>query len=454
MGATAELSNFVAKLTIDQMPKDVVEKSKYCLLDGIGVMLAASATNAGSMIANFVRDFGDKKESSVIGFNIKTACRSAALANGTFSEVLEIQDGERYAGLHPSGPIISAALAIGEKEKSTGKDLIAAITAGYDVMIRIGASIHPSHYLRGFIPTGTCGTFGAAAVASKLLGSDLEGIASALGIAGFYSPICNVESFIGYTIKPTHSGYAAQTGILAAQLAKYGYTASHAAIERPRGFCYATSNSPRIERITDKLGVKFEIMEVYFKPFTGCRHTHSAIEATLNLIRDYGIKHTDLENILVRTHKVAASDAGQQTSPASSFVDCEFSIPYLIAAAIIDGEVGPDQVDEERIRDPKIHEIARKVKVIEDNELTNLYPDKTAANVQIITKLGKKYSFRVDVPKGDPRRPLTEEELKLKFRKLAARKLKTEQIETIIQEISELEELDDVAKLVSLLRSG
>lgn len=455
MSYTSKLADFAINLKFEEIPEDVVHNIKRCILDTIGYIIGASIVEEGKMIADFVRELGDREEATVLGFNYKSSCRNAAFANGTMAEVLEAQDGYRHGGNHPCSTVIPATLAVGEYNGVGGKDLITAVTVGYEVANRISRAMHPSHTFSGFLPTGTTGTFATAAAIGNLLGIDNELMINAFGIAQFLVPLCASEANAeGYTVKTIQGGQGAKVGVTSAMLAKKGFTGCPESLAGSEiwqgGFCNVTSDNPKFERIVEDLGEEYTIRDIYYKPFTSCRHTHGAAEATLGLVEEHDIKPENVKEVLVKTYSVARLAVGKHTSPSSSIVNCQFSIPYVVAAAITDRAMSNEQLTKQRIRDPKIHEFVKKIKLEADPELDKIYPEKTTTQVEIITKDDKKYIKRVELPKGDPRNPITDNELLEKFERLAHVFLSPDEIKKATSTLMSLEKLDDISKLMEI----
>ncbi len=453
MEYTKSLARFVSKTTFEELPKDVIGRAKQCILDALGAMLAASTTKEGQRFIEFAMIDGDRGESTIVGAK-KTSCLSAAFANGTLAEILELDDGSRIMCGHPSSVVIPASLAVGESRKANGEDVITSIVLGYDIAIRVGGAMFPYHRARGFLNTGTSGTFGATAAAGKILGLDEEAMASAFGIAGFFVPASLSQSRAGTTIKPAHAGQAAQVAVKSALLAEKGFSATHSILEGPSGFCQATADKFDLDRLTDKLGEKYEIMDVYFKPHACCRHSHGAIDATLELIAKYRIKPHDVESVIVRTNSGASRVVCQYAKPSDPYTSFQFSLPYVVAIALTDGEVGLAQFDEAKRKDPEIHELMRKIKCALDPELDRLYlQDRRPTAVEIVTKKGERLSARVDFPKGSSENPLSKQELASKFRELASKVIDENKTENIIKLIEGMEEeVSNIDKLMALLR--
>lgn len=453
---TRKLADFCAGLRYEDIPQEVAAKIKWCILDNLGIILGATRTRFGRAILEYTQLLGDQEEATVLGFGLKTSARSAAFANGSLSETLEYQDGYTKGGYHPCCGTISASLATAEWRQRTGRDLITAVTAGYEVGNRVSEAIFPSHLSRGFQPTGTAGTVGAAAAASLILKLDREQIYNALGIAGFILPISTGDNLWGgYTIKPVHGGAAAKTGIESALLASRGLNAAPLEGDSKigKGFLRIVSDQPKWEKITEGLETFSTIAELYFKPFALCRVIHAPVEVAIDLRSRYGLKHEAIRKVLVRTYDFAAQVPGQtRTSPESDPTLCQFSLPYGVAAALMYGEVGLEQMMGQATRDPRIHDLASRVEVIHDPEMDKLRPALRPASVEVTLQDGRKLSGRVDYPKGDARKPLTEQELLTKFSSLARDVVSGEKIGKIQETVFGLEKVGAVEDLVQLLK--
>lgn len=462
MSATIELARFVVNKRFADLPPSAIRKGKQCLLDTLGVMVAASGFHYGKKAIPFFVKNGEPGACTLIGCKKKIGPAMASFAHGTLVEVLETQDGVRFGGIHPCSTVIPAALAIGEQESCSGKDLLTAIILGYEVASRIAASVHPERLFRGFNATGVCGPFGAIAAGGKILGFSEKDLALAFGIGGFFAPISSVESFFEPSqkiekflpVKPMHAGMAAYTGVLSLLLTSEGFAGSPEILETTRrgGFLRLLSDTPNLDRILWGLGERYEIEETYLKPYTACRHTHGGIQAALQIIFERKQTFKEFKKVRVRTYKVGKVVVGDRyTSPESNFVTCQFSLPYMVTVALLDGQVGPEQLSEARIGDARVHELARRVTVDEDPSLTEKYPEKTSTAIEVHLPDGSTMSQFVEIPKGDPRNPLSAEEVKKKFLRLTEGLLSAQKQKKLIQAVERLEEMKDIAFLTRLL---
>jgi len=454
MEYTKILSDFCAKLTYNDIPEQVIYKAKLCLLDYIANVYGSLEIEAVKNIIEFVKSMTSKGTSTILGTKEKTDLLSAAFINGTTAEAIEAQDGLRFGGNHPVCAVMPAALTVGEKFKKDGKSILTSIIAGYEVANRAAASVHPFHTLSGFLPTGTCGTFGAATTTGKLMQLDEKGMLNAIGNAGYIVPLSMAEHLMGgYTIKIVQGGQAASAGIMAAGLAAYGITGFSKVFEGSElkgGFTQITSKAePKLERLIDKLGEHYTIMDIYIKPYTGCRHTHGAVQGTLGLIQEYNFKPDDVDSISVETYGIAELAVGKHITNNSSFVAAQFSIPYTVSACIFDGDLGPAQITEKRISDSKLIEFSKKVTVKAADDLNAMYPDKTSSRVTIKLANGQTIQKQVDIPKGDPRDPMDVEDIKQKIKRFAKhRKVNADTLSETVMNIETIKDINELIKII------
>ena len=452
MNHTRSLAAFCANLSYDQLPKEVIDKAKLCILDYIANIYGSLELDAVRQVIDHVRSVNAGGSSTVLGCGFKTDIHHAAFLNGTLAEAIEAQDGYRFGGNHPGAAVIPAALAAAEARQVGGKEVIAAVVAGYEAANRPAAAMHPWHSLSGFLPTGTCGTFGAVAACARIHQLNEDKMTNALGNAGYLAPISMAEQLMGgFTIKIVQAGQAASAGIMAAGLAGCGLTGAPWVFEGSAlkgGFTQITSRvDPKSDKLSDGLGEHYSIMDIYFKPYTACRHTHGAIQATLELASEQKIPPNEVANIYVYTYGIAALAVGKPFAEKDSFVNAQFSIPYVVAAALADGQLGPGQLTEKRLSDPDLIAFARKISVSNDDLLNGLYPDKTPSRVEIALKDGRKLIRQIDIPKGDPRDPMTEADIIQKVKTYGAGR-DAGTISDAIEMILNLETLDHVAPLI------
>jgi 2-methylcitrate dehydratase PrpD len=455
MEYTRKLADFCAGVSLDRLPAEVIDKAKLCVLDLFANVYGSLELEEVSWAVSYIRSLGGPETATALGCGFKTGIHNAAFLNGTTAEAIEGQDGLRFGGNHPGTAVIPAALAVAEDLSLGGKEVIEAVVAGYEAAGRVAAAMHPHHTLAGFLPTGTCGAFGAAAAASRLMGHDADGMVNSFGNAGYLLPISMAEHLMGgYTSKILQGGQAASAGLTAAGLAGAGITGAPYVLEGSHlggGFTQITTRGePVLDRIVDGLGEHFSIMDVYFKPYTACRHTHGAAQAALQLVEKEDFSPQEIEAVDVYTYAIASTAVGKGVSADGTFVSAQFSLPWVVSACLIDGEMGPAQLKEDRIFDSAILELSKKVGVHVDPELTAAYPGMTSSRVEIRLKGGRAVAKQVDIPRGDPRDPMTAADVAAKLKRFGSQR-NEEALDRVIRLSLELEKVGDIKELTSII---
>jgi len=446
MGTTKDLASFVANTNFSDFPDDVKEHAKLCIIDWLGAAIAGSLEPAAKIATSLIKEIEGKKESTIIGTRIKTSCMNAALVNGISGHAVELDDIHENSIIHPAAPVIPAALAVAESNNASGRNLITSIILGYEIEIRIGMSMNPSHY-RFWHTTGTCGTFGAAAAAGKILGLDSEKMVHALGIAG--TQAAGLIEVFGTMSKPLNPGRAAMDGVLAALLAQRGFTSSARILEAEKGYFQAGAEKYDLNKATEDLGKRFELKNNIFKVHASCGHTHGAIDAILLLAKKHDLQTDDINEILVGTYPIAVEVVGKNYKPKTAS-EAKFSLPYCLATALVYGKVGLAEFSEKRLRNSKIQELSKKVKVMIDPQYFNARLG--CAKVTVRTVEGRELICVVDVPKGYPKNPLKKVELEEKLNGLVALVLPKERVNKIVEAVNSLERLDNIELLTALVR--
>jgi 2-methylcitrate dehydratase PrpD len=444
---TREVARFVANLTYSQIPKAVVDHVKLCLLDTTGCGLFGSTLPWGRILADFAKDLGGEKESTLLGRKYKVSAPNAALANGTMIHGFELDDIHRLSILHPGSVTLPAALGVGEtRKKCTGKEFLTSLVAGYEVGVRVGMGVGASHLHRGYHPTGTHGTFAAAAAAGKLLGLDEEKMVHALGIAGTQAAGLMAAQFAAM-VKRMHAGRASQSGVYSALLANQGFTGITDILEADYGgYCKVMGEAGDLDRITRGLGKDYEAMNVGFKAYSCCGSNMTSLEALSRIMKDHGVQASEIEKITVRTTTVTKLHVGWEYKP-EGVTAAQMNLPYCLAAMALEGEAFVDQFTEEKIRDRKIMEFIKRIEVVPDPELDRLGQDYRHAIVcQVETSSGKNLERKVEFAKGSPNNPITREEVEDKFRKLAAKVLAGKKVRELYEATQNLEHLSSLAE--------
>lgn len=448
---TTKIVNYIASFRYEDIPLDVVQQAKMIVLDTLGVTLAARIkdTEISRIITEFVHALDQKRESTLIGTLYMSSCLNAAFANATMAhDIIELDEVHSKANTHTAAVIVPTALAVCEKEKKTGKDLIAAVVLGYDVECRLAVALDDkAMYARCFHPTSVCGCFGAVAAAAKLLGLDKKEIRNALGLAG-----CQASGLIAWETEPLHmsksfqAGIPARNGITATLLAQLKYIGPPAIFDGKYNVFDAFSDKHNYELVTEGLGTRFDIMGAGIKQYSCCRHIHSPLDAFLELLDSYALSPEEIEKITVRVSETAAlmTDNNELVT---------HNAQHVLAMAAFDKEVKVEQYREQRYKNPEVQELSRKIKLIADPDLQKLYPLKWVAIVTVDTKDGRSFTKRVDHAKGDPENPFSPEDIKEKFLSLTVDGIGIDRSQQIIDILEELGKMEDIRELSLLLRA-
>ncbi|MDP2707069.1 MAG: MmgE/PrpD family protein, partial [Burkholderiales bacterium] len=378
---TRELANWIANLRYEDLPPRTREVVRIAILDTVGAGVYGYSTPWAQMLLEWARrGAAGSGDAHVWGEATRTLrCSDAALVNGTASHAFELDD-YHNAKLHPGAVVIPAAIAVAEKLDASGADLITAIAAGYEVMIRSSLALNPSAArLRGWHLTGVCGPFGAAAACASLLKLNPEQTAWALGLAGTQGAGLWAFNADGTMSKRLHAGKAAHSGVLAAELAQLGFTGPTQIYEtEDGGVLKAFSDASDPAPLTLDLGAVYHLDKTSIKPYACCGSTHSYIDAALALRRKLGTPWDAQRRVRVGTCKVVDVQCGFDYAP-SSVLNAQMSLRYTVAAALLDGQVLPAQFTDAKLADPVTTALAGRMELIPDPELDKLYPRDFAA---------------------------------------------------------------------------
>jgi 2-methylcitrate dehydratase PrpD len=399
-------------------PAAARQTAARAVLDTIGVALAGAVEPAARAVQRVVTD--SRGPCTILGLAARASTGDAALANGTAAHALDYDDMCFVSLAHPSAPLVAAALAAAEVAGASGAALLDAYIVGFEIEARLGRTMNPRHYQRGWHCTSTLGTIGAAAAAARLLGLDGPACGHALAIAA--SEASGLKENFGTMVKPLHAGLAARNGILAAQLARCGMTASEAAIEGPQGFLAAMdSERDSLSACAADLGTHWEIVEtgVTVKLYPSCAGTHPTLDALLELRRRERFGAADVESIVVGVDAIVPTILIHDR-PATG-LEAKFSMPFCAAAAIVDGRVGIDTFDAARLADPAIRAMQSRVTMQVDPTLDTSAAALTQATLTVRLKDGRVLTAAANGARGYPERPASDEELATKFLACASR---------------------------------
>ncbi len=412
-----KLARFAWSLRYESIPDRCIQRLKECLLDSIGCGIFGTTTRHGQIAGRFVMGLGGKGPCTLWAHQFKGPSLNVSLALGIFIHSYDFDDTHNEAKLHPASAVVPAALSIAEEQGSSGKEFLTALAAGYEVMIRVSLGAGPNAVkMRGWHLTGVCGTFGAAVAVAKLYRLDFHQLLNAFGLAGSQSAGVWAFNIEGAMSKHFHPGRAAQSGILSVLLAKKGFTGPSQILEaEDGGLCRAISDAYEFERILKGLGEFFETERTSIKPYPICRSVHSSIDAIKKLKSHSPIDPSDVEKIKVYNSEVVKVQTGWEYFP-STVLKAQMSMQYNVAISLLYPDVLPDQFSEERLRDPEICKLAQKVEVVVDPEINRVYPKQFPSIVEVIMRDGRKFVEYVNSPKGSSENPLSDEEIKNKFK--------------------------------------
>lgn len=447
MDYTKRIAEFIVGIQYDHLPRVAVERPKDNLLDSVGVALAGSRDDSARIAAGLAREEAPSGRSGVFGRGFRTSASMAALANGAAGHALDFDASFAIMG-QPMSALGPAAFALAEPREASGRQLLEAYGAGFELAGKL-AWCNPSLAGGGWHSTGVLGTLGATAVCSRLLGLDVDQTAVALGI-GTSMASGSVFNF-GTMTKPLHAGLAARNGVLAAQLAAKGFSANSRMFEGPRGFfqVYAGEGKYDLQPL-DELGMTFELERgMRFKPYPCGGLVHPAIDAALALRAEYGLTPETINHIDV---KVTAYTAGNIIyGIPETELQAKFSTPYLVARAIVDGDVTLDAFSDEAIHDPAVIALAERITQEVDPTLEENPSVARPCTVEIHLKDGRSLFRRADYATGGPEAPLTHSELAAKFQDCARRVLSQGAVREAMRMIEGIDALDRVDQLTGIL---
>jgi 2-methylcitrate dehydratase PrpD len=415
---TRELSEFLAQVRYESLPEEVVARTEDLFLDWLASALAGKGSRPVRVLEHFAAQMGPAKGASeVLTSRTRTSSFFAALVNGGASHVVEQDDLHNSSVLHPGTVVFPAVLAAAQETGASGKDLIAASVAGYEAGVRVGEFLGRSHY-KVFHTTGTAGKIAAAAGVARLLGLDADRIQHALGSAGTMA--AGLWEFLrdAADSKQLHTAKAAADGLMAATIARDGFTGARRIFEGAQGMAAGMSSDADPRALTDGLGKRWALPETSFKFHASCRHTHPAADALLALMQANKVKAEDVASVTAHVHQGALDVLGPVTDP-QTIHQSKFSMGFVLAMAALHGRAGLTDFTDDALRDAKARTFHDKVKMVLDPEIDRAYPKRWMGRVTVKTRDGKTFEHKIASPKGDPDNTLTRAELEDKALRLA-----------------------------------
>lgn len=442
-GPTRTLADFGASLRYEDLPEDIILHAKQCIRDSLGCGLFGSPKPWTRSVARVVQSLGQSPSASVWGIGMKADPLGVAFVNGTAAQGFELDDCHDQSMSHYGAGVVPAVLASAEGFGTfSGRDVILATVAGYEIGTRIGNTVSPHAFHRGFHPCGLTSTFASAAAIAKMLGLDTDHYVSALGLAGSQAAGLMASQF-GAMAKRFHSGKAAQNGIIAALCAREGLTGVRDVLEAPYGgFCSTYAEKYELKWATDGLGEDFEMSRNGFKRYSSLASSQTSVDAMRAIIAREGIRGEDVDQVRIGTTNMVYVHCGWPYEPKET-ITAQMNLPYTAAVTLLEGNAFVDQYADEKLRDPKILDLARRIEVYVDPELDAGGPhEMRAVRAEVRMKSGAVHREEVIYRSGHWRNPLSDEALKEKFRDLAGRVLEAGAVAEIERIIDNLENED------------
>ncbi len=453
-GGLASVEQMSVFVTESAPPAAARARASAAVIDTVGVALAGSIEPAAQIVRRTLgpsdpgpistfgpSDLGTLGPCSVWASPLCVSAPEAALANGTAAHALDYDDMCFVSLAHPSAPLVPAVLAAAELAGASGRTVLDAYVAGFEIQARLGKLMNPRHYQRGWHCTSTLGAMSAAAGAARVLGLDAAATAHALAIAA--SSASGLKENFGTMVKPLHAGLAARDGVLAAMLARSGMTASAKALDGPQGYLHAfDSESEDLSSAVADLGSRWEILDtgITVKLYPSCAGTHPTLDAVLDLQAQERFTAEAVDRIHVDVDPVVPTILIYDR-PASA-LEAKFSLPFCAAAAVVFGRVGIDTFEDARIRDARVAALMSRVTMHVDAEIGRGRPALTEARVRVTLVDGRVLVREAHGARGYPERPASGEELDAKFLSCAMRTLTETQARHLLTSLRDCESMD------------
>jgi 2-methylcitrate dehydratase PrpD len=442
-------AGFSTSLAFSDLPAEVVEAARFRILDVLGSALWGVHAGTAAAMRRVVEPVGGSEQATLIGRPMRLPATQAAYLNSCASPAL--LDTCRFSVTHPGIVTIPAALAVAEQQGASGRDLITAVVAGYEVLIRLGRASRVAD--RGFVPTAVWGAFASATASARLMRLDERSTCHALALAATKGAGL-LEAYVAIDSARNQFGRACQAGVLATSLAQEGVVGNlrileGGGMEGTRGFFQAYNDSAVPGDILQGLGTDYGLPRVAPKMHDGCRYTNAAADAVLDLVRAHGLRADDVRCVRVRTFALALNVSVRHPTTASEALFC---LEYVVAVALLEGNVSTDKFTLERLQDPAVRTLMAKVEVALDQEIEHEYPGKLGLLLEVDTVDGRLLSSRMDFPRGEPENPMAPADCEAKFLRLASPLLGTDRAGEIVEVVSHLDALDNISSLMALSR--
>lgn len=416
---TQQLAGFLAGLRYQDLPPAVLARMEELFLDWLGSALAGKGQHPIPLFERYAERMGPADGSAqILPSRRRSSPYFAALVNGAASHVVEQDDLHNSSVLHPAAVVFPAALTAAQDLGRSGAELILAAVAGYEAGIRIGEFLGRSHY-RVFHTTATVGTLAAAVAVGKLMDFDRERFVDLLGSAG--TQAAGLWEFLrdAADSKQLHTAKAAADGLLAAYLTADGLSGARHILEGEQGMAAGMSSDADPERLVDRLGSRWALLETSFKFHASCRHTHPAADALLALMQREGLDHSQIAAVTARVHQGAIDVLGRVVEPQTVH-QAKFSMGTVLGLIAVYGKAGLGEFHRHALSDPRVAAFRERVEMRLDPEVDAAYPQRWLGRVEVLDRQGRRHTAAIDEPKGDPGNTLSRDELADKFRRLLA----------------------------------
>ena len=445
---TEKFAEFCEQLKYEDLSPEVIKRTKLLILDTVGIIIRArhDAESTSSLVSAIDKLEMNNGSCQVFSDKKTYSPSAAALLNGTLAHSLDFDDTHAEASLHSSAPILSAALASAQMNKSSGQELITACVVGYEVQIRLGlAGGSSAHYKKGFHPSATCGIFGAAAAAGYLMGLTKEQYISAFGIA--LSQSAGSMQFLtdGAWTKRSHVGQAAQNGLSCAIMAGEGFKGPSQAFEGQWGYLHSYASGGDVNKATTGLGEEFETLNLGVKPYPSCRYSHAAIDGLIELKKELKFSSDDLDDIDIGLSETALNIIGYPLTDKQhpkSVVDGQFSMPFCAAVTVKSGGLQWDDY-KNHLNNKDTLSLCNKIKVSPDEDAEKCCPEYMSAKVKVVVK-GEKYEKFVKIPKGEPENFMEDVEFISKFKGLTEPYLSKQRVDQLTDLMLKIDQANNV----------
>jgi 2-methylcitrate dehydratase PrpD len=448
-----KFSDFAQELTFERIPPAVIEKSKDLMLDTLGICISSSRLDFGMAALNLTAGWGGIPESSLIGSGKRVPAQNAAFANGVLGHGQDYDDTHTESVVHPSACLVPVALAVGEQQGSSGKEVLTALVAGLEVMIGIGMPALNRFHLRGFHTTSICGTFASSLVAAKLMGMDKEKMVESLGISGsFTSGLLECIPSASWA-KRLHAGWAGLCGIVAAQLANSGYTGPKTVFEGRLGVYHSflRSESLDLDVVTKGLGRDWETLNIRPKLYPCCHYLQSYLDAVSFMRKKFSIDPMEITGIECKVAQGAVNiicePREKKLAPETDY-DARFSLSFAISLMLAKGKAGVEEFSERYLKDKEIRNLMRAIRYkVEPSYLVKDMP----GHVAVRLKNGDHYEHEIKQVRGDAFHPISREELLEKFNQNTAsfNQERSKRIAEMIFGFDRLKRMDELTKEMS-----